>query len=152
LIEVAPGIDIERDILAHMAFTPIMIPPPVAMDARIFRTEPIELRHQLLDPDLPRRIHYDVARDKLFLNFQHLQVRNAADIDAIRGAVAAQCAAIGHRVDTVVNYDGFQIAPGLEDAYAAMAHEMTQRHYGQVTRYASGAFKRMKVSRALGGL
>jgi propionate CoA-transferase len=152
LIEVAPGIDIKRDILAHMAFAPIMVPPPALMDARIFRTEPIELRRLLLDPDLPRRIHYDAARDTLFLNFQHLQVRNAADIDAIRDAVAAQCASIGHRVDTVVNYDGFQITPGLEDAYAAMAHEMAQRHYGQVTRYASGAFKRMKVSRALEGL
>ncbi len=149
LVEVAPGIDIERDILAHMAFAPIVVPPPVAMDAKIFRTEPIELRHQLLDPDLPRRVHYDAARDTLFLNFQHLQVRSPADIDAIRDAVSAQCQAIGHRVDAVVNYDGFQITSGLEDAYAAMAHEMHQRWYVNVTRYASGAFKRMKVARAL---
>ena len=149
LVEVAPGIDIERDILAHMAFAPIVVPPPVAMDAKIFRTEPIELRHQLLDPDLPRRVHYDAARDTLFLNFQHLQVRSPADIEAIRDAVSAQCQAIGHRVDAVVNYDGFQITSGLEDAYAAMAHEMHQRWYVNVTRYASGAFKRMKVARAL---
>jgi len=149
LVEVAPGIDIERDILAHMAFSPIMVPPPVTMDAKIFRTEPIELRHLLLDPDLPRRIHYDAARDTLFLNFQHLQVRNEADIDAIRDAVSAQCQAIGHRVDAVVNYDGFQITSGLEDAYAAMAHEMHERWYANVTRYASGAFKRMKVAQAL---
>ena len=149
LVEVAPGIDIERDILAHMAFAPIVVPPPVSMDAKIFRTEPIELRHQLLDPDLPRRVHYDAARDTLFLNFQHLQVRSPADIEAIRDAVSAQCQAIGHRVDAVVNYDGFQITSGLEDAYAAMAHEMHQRWYVNVTRYASGAFKRMKVARAL---
>jgi propionate CoA-transferase len=49
----------------------------------------------------------------------------------------------------VVNYDGFQVAPGLEDAYAAMAHALKQRHYAHVTRYASGAFRRMKVARAL---
>ena len=122
LVEVAPGIDVERDILAHMAFTPIMQPPPRAMDARLFRAEPIGLRHQLLDPDLPRRIHYDAARDTLFLNFQHLQVTSAADIEAIRAQVSAVCASIGHRVEAVVNYDGFQIAPGLEDLYAAMAH------------------------------
>ncbi|MDH4288961.1 MAG: acyl CoA:acetate/3-ketoacid CoA transferase [Aquincola sp.] len=149
LTEVAPGIDIERDILAHMAFAPIMVPPPVPMDARIFRAEPIELRHLLLDPDLPRRIHYDAARDTLFLNFQHLNVKSAADIDAIRDAVSARCQAIGHRVDAVVNYDGFQITSGLEDAYAGMAHEMHQRWYANVTRYASGAFKRMKVAQAL---
>jgi propionate CoA-transferase len=150
LIEVAPGIDVERDILAHMAFTPIVQPAPLAMDARLFRTEPIGLRHQLLDPDLPRRIHYDAGRDTLFLNFQHLQVKSAADIEAIRAHVSALCASLGHRVEAVVNYDGFQIAPGLEDAYAAMAREMTERWYARVTRYASGAFKRMKVGRTLG--
>jgi propionate CoA-transferase len=151
LTEVAPGVDLERDILQRMAFAPLMPEAPQPMDARLFNDEPIGLRHLLLDPDLPRRIHYDAARDTLFLNFQHLQVRSAADIEAIRAAVAERCAAIGHRVDTVVNYDGFHVAPGLEDAYAAMAQRMAERHYGQVTRYASGAFKRMKVARTLGG-
>jgi propionate CoA-transferase len=150
LIEVAPGIDLQRDILERMAFVPIMNSPRT-MDARLFRAEPIDLRGLLLDPDLPRRLHYDTAHGTLFLNFQHLQVRSAADIEAIRSAVSAQCSAIGKRVDAVVNYDGFQIAPGLEDAYAAMAKEMQQRFYGNVTRYASGAFRRMKVVRSLGG-
>ena len=149
LLEVAPGVDLQRDILDRMAFSPVIAEPPRAMDPRLFSAEPIGLRHLLLDPDLPRRIHFDAAQDTLFLNLRHLQVRSSADIDAIRAAVIAQCEAIAHRVDTVVNYDGFQIAPGLEDDYAAMAREMQQRFYGQVTRYASGAFKRMKVSRAL---
>ena len=39
-----------------------------------------------------------------------------------------------------------QLAPGLEDEYAAMAHEIHTRFYSQVRRYASGAFKRMKAS------
>mgnify|MGYP000161033059 CR=1 FL=1 len=39
LVEVAPGIDIEKDILAHMDFKPI-INNPKTMDARIFRTAP----------------------------------------------------------------------------------------------------------------
>jgi propionate CoA-transferase len=134
-----------------MAFAPIVQPAPRAMDARLFRAEPIGLRHQLLDPDLPRRIHYDAAQGTLFLNFQHLQVKTSADIEAIRTQVSALCASLGHRVDAVVNYDGFQIAPGLEDLYAAMAHEMTERWYARVTRYASGAFKRMKVGGALEG-
>ena len=40
LTEIAPGVDIERDILAHMAFAPI-IPAggPALMDARLFRPE-----------------------------------------------------------------------------------------------------------------
>lgn len=151
LVEVAPGVHLERDVLQRMGFAPLMTEAPRPMDARLFADEPMGLRHRLLDPDLPRRLHYDAARDTLFLNFQHLQVRSAADIEAVRAAVDERCAAIGHRVDVVVNYDGFHIAPGLEDAYAAMALAMQRLRYGQVTRYASGAFKRMKVARALGG-
>ena len=119
------------------------------MDPRLFAAAPIALRGLLLDPDLPRRIHYDAAQRTLFLNFQHLQVKREADIDAIRAAVSAQCTAVGQRVDVVVNYDGLQIAPGLEDAYAAMARKMEQHFYRQVTRYASAALRRMKVVRAL---
>src|SRR4029434_7181978 len=40
--EVARGIDIERDILAHMEFEPI-VDRPIAMDPRIFRNEPMPL-------------------------------------------------------------------------------------------------------------
>ena len=36
LTEIAPGIDLERDILAHMDFRPVMHTPPVLMDARVF--------------------------------------------------------------------------------------------------------------------
>ena len=43
LIEVAPGIDLERDILAQMDFAPIVSPNLKTMDARIFRPEPMGL-------------------------------------------------------------------------------------------------------------
>jgi len=37
LIEIAPGIDLERDILAHMGFTPLIAEPLVTMDPSLFR-------------------------------------------------------------------------------------------------------------------
>lgn len=37
LIEVAPGVDIEKDILAHMDFKPLMSPKPKSMPAEIFQ-------------------------------------------------------------------------------------------------------------------
>ncbi|MBO0741531.1 MAG: acyl CoA:acetate/3-ketoacid CoA transferase, partial [Hyphomicrobiaceae bacterium] len=43
LIEVAPGIDIDRDILAHIEFSPIVIDPQ-PMDPRIFAHQPMGLR------------------------------------------------------------------------------------------------------------
>ncbi|GAB6277432.1 MAG: acyl CoA:acetate/3-ketoacid CoA transferase [Rectinema sp.] len=47
LIEVAPGIDIERDILAQMEFKPIIKKQPALMDARIFRDEPMGIAQKL---------------------------------------------------------------------------------------------------------
>ena len=47
LIEIAPGIDLERDILAHMDFQPIINEPPALMDERIFSPEPMGLQHHL---------------------------------------------------------------------------------------------------------
>ena len=44
LIEIAPGIDLEKDILAHMAFKPAIAPDLKEMDARIFRDAPMGLK------------------------------------------------------------------------------------------------------------
>jgi propionate CoA-transferase len=44
LTEIAPGIDLQRDILDRMDFVPPMRQPPRLMDERIFRPEPMGLR------------------------------------------------------------------------------------------------------------
>ncbi len=49
LIEIAPGIDLEKDILALMDFRPVIKQPPRLMDERIFAQEPMGLRKELLD-------------------------------------------------------------------------------------------------------
>lgn len=43
LTEVAPGVDIEKNVLAHMEFTPVIADDVTTMDARIFRDEPMGL-------------------------------------------------------------------------------------------------------------
>ena len=47
LIEIAPGIDLDRDILAHMDFTPAIAPDLRLMDGRIFREGPMGLLDML---------------------------------------------------------------------------------------------------------
>ncbi len=47
LIEIAPGIDLSQDILAHMGFSPIIKGTPRLMDERIFKPEPMQLRKQM---------------------------------------------------------------------------------------------------------
>ena len=55
LVEVASGIDIERDILAHMDFTPRISDRLGRMDPRLFRKATMGLRNDLLDSERPNR-------------------------------------------------------------------------------------------------
>ena len=43
LIEIAPGIDVERDVLAHMSFRPAIADDLKLMDARLFMPQPMGL-------------------------------------------------------------------------------------------------------------
>ena len=148
LAEVAPGIDIERDIVAHMGFRPLMnsIQP---MDPRIFRPEPMDLKGSMLNLDLRDRLAYDAGRNTLFLNFEGVHVRRSEDIDAIREAVTARCKAIGRRVAVIVNYDAFRLDPDLGAAYAEMVRGLEEEYYTQVSRYTTSAFMRVKLGQTL---
>ncbi|MBI4912577.1 MAG: acyl CoA:acetate/3-ketoacid CoA transferase [Acidobacteria bacterium] len=55
LCEIAPGIDLDREILAHMAFTPAMAPDLRLMPECIFRPEPMGLLDLIpgVRPELP---------------------------------------------------------------------------------------------------
>ena len=48
LIEIAPGIDLQRDVLNHMDFVPRIAQPLKTMDARLFKNEPMQLQSRLL--------------------------------------------------------------------------------------------------------
>ncbi|MEI2383580.1 CoA-transferase [Breoghania sp. JC706] len=43
LIEIAPGVDLHKDVLGQMEFAPQVSPTLTEMDARLFRDEPLEL-------------------------------------------------------------------------------------------------------------
>lgn len=148
LIEVAPGIDIERDILPHMEFQPI-IKQPGLMDARIFRDEPMDLVNDLLNLNLSERVSYDAARNLLFLNLEGFVVRTKADIKDLREAIIDGCKKAGKRVNSVVNHDGFKISETLYDDYAEMIEYLMEHYYATTTRYATNGFLRLKMQEAL---
>ncbi len=148
LIEVAPGIDIEKHILAHMDFKPI-INKPMPMDRRIFVDDPMELLSELLNLKLSERVSYDSDRNILFVNLEGWSVRKKSDIDDLRKTLVAACVAAGRRVNSVVNHDGCRIAEDLYDAYAEMIQYMLDDHYLTTTRYTTSAFMRLKMQEAL---
>ena len=149
LTEVAPGIDIERDILALMDFTPSIPRDPAMMDARIFREGVMDLRNDLVDIPLPRRFTYDEQQNLFFINFERLALRTSADIKAIEKAVERRLTSLGRRVYAIVNYDNFSILPELLDEYSAMVRSLTDRFYSGVSRYTTSGFLRIKLGEAL---
>ena len=149
LSEVAPGIDIERDILAQMDFRPIIHEPVPLMDERIFRLEPMGLRDDLLKFPLADRLNFDPAQDILFINFEKMVIRTLADVEAIRHEVEKVLAPVGHKVAAIVNYDDFVMSAEVEDAYLEMVRDLMTRHYTGVTRYTTSAFLRAKLGEGL---
>ena len=85
----------------------------------------------------------------LVVVFMALSVRKAGDIAEIDAAVEAALAGIGHKVNAIVNYDRFSIAPELVDDYIAMVKALMARRYHDVTRYTSSTFLRVKLGEAL---
>ena len=149
LTEIAPGVDLQKDILDRMAFRPIINGEPALMDARIFRDEPMGIRPELLEIPMAERLTYDAGQNLFFLDFSGLDLRSSDDIGRIEAAVEAALAPIGHKVNAIVNYDRFSIVPELIDDYIAMVKGVVDRHYHDVTRYTSSTFLRMKLGEAL---
>ena len=148
LIEVAPGIDIEANILQHMDFEPI-VDNPHQMDEAIFLDESMALRERMLAQPLASRFSYDANLNVLFVDFERIEIKTARDVREIRRTVEKIMGPIGHRVCAIVNYSGATIAPEVFDAYSAMVQEVVDRHYLDVTRYGSSGFLRMKLGSAL---
>ena len=109
LIEVAPGIDIERDILAHMDFRPIdrrrgddgraHLPAQVDGPGR-GAARPAAVR----SPELRRRAQHAVRQLRGHGHPQTWRTSRAC------AACSRRCAAqIGRKVNVIVNYDGFKL-------------------------------------------
>lgn len=149
LTEIAPGIDIDKDILPHMEFVPIIKNTPRWMDSRIFSPEPMNLKTDLLERSLSDRLTYIPEKNMFFVNFEGYSIRSVQDIYDVEHAVEQILKPLGKKVYTIVNYDNFSITPELVDPYTDMVKRLMDRFYSRVTRYTTSAFLRMKLGDAL---
>jgi propionate CoA-transferase len=149
LTEIAPGVDLERDILTKMDFLPSIPHPPKFMDRLIFADEPMNLRESMLSIPLEQRFTYDEATNRFFVNLERFAVRSESDIRRILQVVVDRLAPLGKRVTAIVNYDNFRMEPELLDAYSAMVRGLMDTYYADVTRYTTSGFLRLKLGDAL---
>ena len=144
LVEVAPGIDLERDILALMDFRPIMtdVKP---MDDRLFRTVAMGLDAILLNRPLAERFTLDAARSTLFIDLTGYRVRREEQVEAVREQVRLMVEPLGRKVTAVIDYDGCVIDPVVAETWFDMVRDVHARFYDKASRYTTSAFMRLKL-------
>jgi propionate CoA-transferase len=149
LVEIAPGVDLEKEILPLMDFEPIIKAAPRLMDERIFKLEPMGLKDKLLALTLEDRLTYEPEENLFFVNFEGFSVNTSQDVQNVKEAVEKIVAPLGKRVYTIVNYDNFSILPDIMDEYTDMVKYLVENYYSGVSRYTTSTFLRMKLGDAL---
>ena len=148
LIEFAPGIDLEKTILAQLPFKPIVNDPKL-MAAALFKEDRMGLRERLSDIRIEDRISYSPQTNTLFLDFAGMRVRTEADLERIKVAVEGTLKPIGRRVVSIVNYDSFWVDPDMADKYLDLVRYIEDKYYLKVSRYTTNGFMRIKLTRGL---
>lgn len=141
LIEIAPGVDLEKDILQHMGFRPKVSENLREMDPRIFRAERMGL---FFDNQLSyqERMHYDAEANEVFANLEGLTITTKEQLEEMKNAFRAEFDKIGKQFHIVVNYDNFYVAKPVRDDYFEMVREHTAQYYLSSRRFSSDAFFR----------
>jgi propionate CoA-transferase len=144
LVEIAPGVDLRRDILDQMEFAPIVSEPVPSMDPLIFLPGRMGLRRRA-PLTLDERFDYDPADNVMYINFEGLDVMTEADADRLAEFVEHRLAGLGRKVNVVVNYDNFRLGPPAADHYWDMVRRHEERYFASSTRYSTNAFYRRQL-------
>ena len=97
LIEIAPGIDLHNDVLAHLGFTPIIEGEPKLMDEEDLARSRWGSRAICFTVPLEARFAYDAGRNIFFLNMEGLTVHTPAQLEAITAEAEKRLAAVGKK-------------------------------------------------------
>ncbi len=150
LIEIAPGVDLERQILNLLPFE-IDARDPSPMPRALFRQGPMGLRQSILDLRVRDRLSYDKPSNTVFMDYSGMHIRTEDDVQTLVEAVDALLGPLEGRVHSVVNYDRFRIDELAMAAYADAVRYVEETYYlpDAVTRHSTNAFTRLKLGREL---
>jgi propionate CoA-transferase len=149
VIEVAPGIDPERDVLARMGFEPRVAPDLRQMDAAIFTDAPLGLARRP-PPALDERIDHRADDDLVFIDFDGLNVSSLEQAEELAAFLGAWLHGLARRVNVVVNYDNFELAGTAAPRFLEMLREHERCYFLSCTRYSSDALLRRTLARSFG--
>jgi len=148
LTEIAPGIDLENDILQYLPFQPI-INSLALMDETLFCETRMGLQRRMSELSLDKRITYNATTNMLFLDFSGMRLNTHQDVDEVRTAVEAVLAPLDCKVDAIINYDGFWTNPEITDEYLEAVHYIQTRYYNKASRFTTNGFARIHLAKGL---
>jgi propionate CoA-transferase len=146
LVEVAPGIDVERDVLAHMEFRPAISDDVPTMPPAVFCDAPMGL-HLRTPLSMDERFRYDASSETAYINFEGLRLGTLEDAKELARELESGFVRIGRQVHVIVNYDNFELSPSAADEFFAMVSRNEARFFLSSTRYSTNAFLRRQFGR-----
>jgi len=144
LTELAPGIDLDRQVLRLLPFD-VEVEGPEPMWEGLFRPESLGLRRRMMDVHIEDRLSYDALSNTVFMDYSGMHVRTADDVAQIIEAVGELLGPLGHKVNSIVNYDRFLVDEEAVDAYAEAVRYVSETYYLKVSRHSSSSFTRLKL-------
>jgi propionate CoA-transferase len=143
LVEIAPGLDLERDVLSAMAFRPQIADDIATMDPALFHPEAMGLGDRPPVP-LGDRFPYDPEQNILYCNFEGLTLSTLDEAAELATHLDTRFRSIGQRVHVIVNYDNFEVLPPASARFFAMV-DRNGRYSLSRTRYSTNAFFRRRL-------
>jgi propionate CoA-transferase len=108
LIEIAPGIDLERDLLAKMSFRPEIAPNLHEMDAAIFGQAPLRLT-QHVQPTGDARIEANGEDQLVRLTLDAVAIETIHEAERAARSLDRRLREVDRGDNVVVDCDGFEI-------------------------------------------
>jgi propionate CoA-transferase len=144
IVEIAPGVELERDILAHMGFRPIIPPGVRRMDLAIFQEPKMGLgdRQPLA---LDERVSFESADNLAYVNFEGLRILTQEDAAKLATFLDGWFGSLGQKVHVVVNYDNFELGQAAGEAFFEMVRHNREKYFLSSTRYSTSAFYRRQL-------
>ena len=149
LMEIAPGINLQTQILDLMEFEPIIKQQPRLMDSRIFLPGRMKLLESLYCLDMSKRLHYNKKTNTLFINLHNVSITTADTVSEIVGSIEAffmMNPGMAKNIDVFVNYDGFDCSEVLIQNFTEQAKILEDKFYRNVHRVSSAGFARQKLA------
>eukprot|EP00808_Paulinella_micropora_P031230 g26592.t1 len=153
LLEIAPGVNLEMDVLDQMGFIPKISPFLSEMDPAIFREEPMGLKERMFGKDMEQRCTYNHKDHVLYLDMSGYVFNTREIIDQEKNALEKILQKICRdkgKVDVLANYDNFDCRVALEEYFRKQVAYLQNKYYKSVSRYTTIPFRRNALATAIG--